>query len=308
MRRYLALLVVLGACYRDAAPAGAPANKAAPADQARAANDELAFIPIDSDVVIGIEVARLRASPVWEQQLASVIEQAAASSLGKVKEQCGFDPIAVIERVTIGMKSRGGDAFDSIFVVRVGDAKRLLACVEREAGKSGTVTKDGEVVLVRSGNTMVGMTVVGGSTLVVRAAATVDRAAIQALLGNGSPLRGSPAFMALYGGLEQDAAVWFTLNGAAPAFGSLGMMGFRPRTIDGTLSVTDLYVANARVTAPSSPDASRLAQLVDSSAASARSMVEQLEIRADGAIVRMQVVMTQAQAQTLLATIGMFMP
>ena len=304
MRILLVALLVAG-CYRDSTPSTTPpANKAHASEQVT--SDVLAFIPKDSDVVIGADLARLRSSPLWGSQIEPVITNNGGEKLSKVRTSCGFDPLTAVTHVTFGTRKINDNAEGTI-VVRGVEPRGAIDCVERLIKGQEQVTRDGDtLVLSEQGDPFqVALSPLGRSAVLAVAANGANRAATMSRAQSGTPLRSSPAFVELFSKLEPNAAMWFIANGASPTLKSIAGMGINPRFIDGTVMVSDRYVAVLRVTFATPDEAQNLAKLSNSVSAQVRAMVESFDVRADGPVARFDIVVTSAQAQTILGMVGM---
>jgi hypothetical protein len=147
------------------------------------------------------------------------------------------------------------------------------------------------------------MAPVGRSHLIALSTPNADANRVHAQLTVGSPLRSSPYFMKLYEKLERGASIWYVVNGNSQLFQSFSL-GVQPRYIDGTIVVTDRYVWTTRITMTSPTDATQLVTMFRGAAAQVRQMVETLDIREEGEVLHVDVVMTQPQVQTILAMLG----
>lgn len=306
MRLLFGLLVLAAGCYHDSAPTAhaTPSNKQQPPDHSREAEDELAFLPKESEVVVGLDMTALRTSPAWHEQIEPAFS--GSSELDKMRRACGFDPWAPITHVTLGVrKADAGSEF--VLTAAGGDAQQEIGCVLKQLGTEYTAHPDGDVTLVEKpgANNTIALSAVGRSHVVAFSTPGVDANRMHAQLAAGSPLRGSPAFMSIYESLEHGASLWFVVNGQSPLFQSLSL-GIRPRYVDGTIIVTDHYVWTTRVTMASAAEAAQLATMLRSMSAQVQQMVEKLDIHEENAVLHIDVVMTQPQVQTMLAMLGAF--
>jgi hypothetical protein len=304
MRSILLIALALGGCYRDSEPTSTspPSNKLRPDNHARDAEDELAFLPKESEIVVGLDMTTLRASAAWRDQIEPALAQ--SDSLAKTRKLCGFDPFAPITHVAIG--ARASSSFNELVAtIAGGDAQQEIACGMKQLDAQFTTHADGDVTVIEntSAHHTHAVAPVGRSHVLVVSSPRVDAARFHAQVAVGSPLRSSAAFMALYDKLERGASLWFVLNGASPLFDSLSL-GVRPRYVDGTLVVTDRYLLTTRVTMSSSSDASQLATMLRGAVTQVKQMVETLEIREDGAVLHVDIGMTQPQVQAVLGMLG----
>src|SRR5262245_48765971 len=140
MRLFLVVLA-LAACHHAAGPStSTPTNKAPEPDYRTPYGDELAFLPVDSDFVIGFDFATLRNSPMWALFKPQI--DAIAHKVPKVGGACGA-AILTFERVTMALKMQARDQLSGVVVMQGGDMNRALECTVSEARKKGeTVTVD----------------------------------------------------------------------------------------------------------------------------------------------------------------------
>src|SRR5690348_1334980 len=128
----LAVVAVAG-CYRDSAstPQTPLANKQRPPDHSQEAEDELAFLPKESEVVVGLDMKALRSSPAWREQIEPLFS--GSSQVAKNRQACGFDPWAPITHVALGVrKADAGNEF--ALTVAGGDAQQEIGCVLKQLG------------------------------------------------------------------------------------------------------------------------------------------------------------------------------
>jgi hypothetical protein len=303
--RFLLVALLVAGCYRDSTPSTtSPANKAHPSEQVP--KDVLAFIPKDSDVVGGIDLARLRSSPLWANQIEPLLASNGGETLTKIRTSCGFDPITAISHFAFGV--RKVDTTNELTAVARGlEPRGAIDCVAKMLASPDIATRDGDtLVLAEKGDTFqLALSPVGHSAVLAVGGPVANRALATSRVQSGTPLRASPAFIELYNKLEPSASAWFIANGASPSLQAIAGMGINPRFIDGTVTVTDRYVAVLRVTFATPDEAQNLAKLSNSVSAQVRAMVETFDVHADGPVARFDIVMTSTQAQTVLGMLGM---
>ncbi len=288
--------IALAACYRDRAPDGAAGDRAAQDRTAAAAqSDELAFLPIDSEVVLGVDVRQVIGSPLW-QHFEPQLMQWIGPDLQELRAACGFDPLAMLRSMTIGVKV--GDPVDGILVLRGLPRDKTLACIGRALAQLPGVTVEGGVVTVPSdgpGESPAVMAFAGASTLVI----TTSRARLDAAFTSGAPLRRSRAFAELWELVNPRDAVWGIVNGASRVFDSLSSFGLRPRAVLGSVSLASGLAMTARMRLGSRDEATQLASLGQSQAAAVQSMAEKVEVGAEGTDVTLRIEMTTEQVDTV---------
>ena len=302
----IAPVAIAGGCYRDSASTTQTplANKQRPPDHSHEAEDELAFLPKESDVVVGLDMTALRSSPAWHEQIEPELAQ--SSQVEKNRQICGFDPWAPITHVTLGVrKADAGSEF--LLTVAGGDAQQEIGCVLKQLGTEYTSHPDGDVTLISkaSENSTIALSAVGRSHTIAFSTPGIDANRMHAQLSVGAPLRGSPAFMSIYESLEHGASLWFVINGQSSLFQSLSL-GIRPRYIDGTIIVSDHYVWTTRITMATAAEATQLANMLRGMSAQVQQMVDKLDIHEENAVLHIDIVMTQPQVQTILKMLGAF--
>ena len=287
--------IAMAACYRDRAPAGPAGDRAEQGRAAAASSDELAFLPLDAEVVVGLDVRQIVGSPLW-RHFEPQLMQRIGPRLQDLRAVCGFDPLATLRSVTIGLKVT--EPFDGVLVVRGLPRDKTLACIGRALAQRPGVTVLGGVVTVPGdapGEPPAVMAFVGASTLVI----TTSRAKLDAAFASGAPLRRSRAFVELWELVNPRDAVWGIVNGASRVFDSLSALGIRPRAVLGSASLAGGLALTGRVRLGSPEEATQLASLGQSQVGSVQSLAEKIEVGADNTDVTLRIEMTTAQVDTL---------
>jgi hypothetical protein len=139
VRRVLVLTTILAACHASA-PTPAPVRPSpAPAATGPDLSDPLALLPASSDLVVRVDFAALRRSPLWAKYKPSIIETIAPSFV-----ECGYDPFDEITTITAGMPI-GGELGN--FVIRGLDRDKTLHCLHTSKAETETsVTFDGDII------------------------------------------------------------------------------------------------------------------------------------------------------------------
>jgi hypothetical protein len=304
--RLVFVALAVCACHRAPGPATtAPANKAPEADYRSAAADELAFLPIDADFVIGLDFATLRNSRMWATFKPQIDEL--ARRVPELGGACGADMMSSIERISMALKMLPQDKVSGIVVMRGGDMNRAVDCNVKEVrDKGGTVTVD-RGTTITTNPTLPGMlgasTVIGGSTMVMQIDQHASHDTLASALASGAPLRQSQAFMKMFNRRERGAALWGMANGNSPAFDAFGG-SMRPRGIDGTIVVTDRMAIKLRLTMRDPNEAAQLQAEVDKLKGPASAYVERFEAQVQGEVVVIDVVVTDAQLRALWKMVG----
>jgi hypothetical protein len=292
------------ACRHDE-PATLPSSKAAPV-AATASKDVLAYLPIDSEVVIGIDVKGLRGSALWAQYRPLLVQRLGAQ-LADITQKCGFDPIEAVESIAFAIADPSDQQSNAVLVVRGLDREHTLACLAKQIIPDTTATiDDGIVVLAHPNNDRRQvLTFVDHSTLIVQAAKQPTKDTLRGLVASGVPLRGSPAFMAMYDQLDRPATVWGAINGRARMLGQIASLGGQPRGLYGTLLVTDGLASTVRLQLETADQATQVTAKLQPQLAVAGAMLGELAVRAEGSVVKLTIAMSADQLRGILATMGL---
>jgi hypothetical protein len=291
-----AALLALVACG-GSAPVVAPSHKAPAPSYAAALDDVLGFLPADSEIVVGIDGNQIRTSAIWSQ-VAPKLEAALGEDLQQIRTACGFDPLATVERISIGLHVLEQDRTNGVIVAR-GVGAGTLACVRTRFGKGGAVLDDKGVLVMDHHSIKSAWTVVGTS-VVVQVGPEVGHDSMQAVLASGSPLRASSAFMASYNRLAKGSSVWGIVNGHSKLFDELNATGMRPVALEGTVSLSDRVELAGTATFDSPEVAAKVDTLAKASFVQIQRFVDRVDSRADGTAVHVELSLSGVHLQQLL--------
>lgn len=310
----LALGVSVGACKKDEKNADTPAGAAssgakAAGGKAAAGATDLDLLPKDSEMVLGLNFAQLQSSALWKQFVEpQLVKEDAQAELAKFKEACGFDPLAAVTSVSMGLKGLDGDTPDGIVVAHGTDKGKVLGCVEKYKSEvekeGGSVTVDGDVVSVTRDGETAALTFVNDSTMVIGVGANGTPAAVKAAAAGNSTLKSSPAFVDMHGKINTKDSLWLVMNGNAKPFEQAAAMGFKPTAVFGSLNVTDGLSLDLRIRVESADQATQLATMAKGQLGMAQAMVDKIEVTSDGSDVRMAVAISAQKLQTLVSQFG----
>jgi len=291
-----AALLALVACGSSAPPV-APSNKAPAPSYAAALDDWLGFLPVDSELVVGIDSSQIRKTQVWSELLPK-IEKGMGRDLDELRAACGFDPFQTVERVSVGLRAIDRDKLVGVVVVH-GVGAGMMGCVRSHFGKGGAVVDDKGVLVMDTHPDMRTAWTVIGTTLIVQLDPQAGHDSMQAVLASGSPLRGSQAFMALYGGLEKGASLWGVINGSSKMFEEFGAM--RPRNTKGTIQVSDRIVIGGDAIFDTEDVAKQVEALVKATFQQVHAYIESGDTQVDGGKLVIKAVIGPVQLQQILS-------
>lgn len=114
-----------------------------------AAKQDLAYLPINSDVVVTIDAAAMRSSALYTRLAPKMLAQMAAE-LAEVKKRCGFDPMVQISGLTVGMRPSANSQQKPVGVVlahglREADINKCYNGLSVEEQTELKLRKDGAV-------------------------------------------------------------------------------------------------------------------------------------------------------------------
>lgn len=264
------------------------------------AESDLGLLPADSETVFGFNGAQLRHSALWQQYVAPQLAQ--SNELHTFTTLCGFDPVASLGAVSVGMKGMGPHEKPSGTIVIHGvDKAKALTCFDQHASgeleKAGVpATVDGGVVMITSqdGTSHIGFTFVDDTTaVVVIGPAAATRQGIDAILAGTNSLRGSTEFADALQDVNTDASMWMVMSDASSMVGAASgaiapYTSQKLGTVYLSLNVTDAlsFDAGVHLTSPAAvADAVAMIQskieAVDPNR-TLRQYFDQLDVFADG--------------------------
>jgi hypothetical protein len=314
-----ALGLTAGACKKNdnkagTGSAGATAttggDKTSATPVAVAGGDDLALLPVDSELVMGLNFAQLQQSALWKQYSPKIMEKA-AGDLADFKAQCGFDPLEVVKSVTIGMKGLGGATPDGVMVIHGPEKAKTMACFDKmkpEATKKGTeITIDGDVVLVKDkSGEPTAFTFINDNTMVGVIGANATKDGVLAAAKGGSTLKTSPAFVEMYSKINTNDSLWGLANGNSPAFSKMGAMGLKPKAIFGSVNVTDGLTLDMRIRTEKPDDAKQFVTSMQGQINNpqVKQMFDKLDVTQDNADIKISVAMSNQKLQQLTQMLG----
>ena len=287
---------VAASCFHDAGES--PWNH----DSSGSSDDALAYLPVDADFVVGVDLGSIRASSLWSH-FEAVYTRVAKDELAMVRSSCGFDPMKTVTRVTVGLNWPGKGDLTGVVVVRGVDPTHMLACLADEFGKHGeTVTDRGTVIIdPKSDSKRTAWTIVG-HTLVGQIGRNVGHDTLATKIANGSPLRTSPTFLAMFDHLEHGASMWGIVRGTSEAVDMFDDEGVRPRTVDGTIAITDRVTVAARFKMADPAAALKLTGLMTKDLAEAKEFLARHDAVANGETIKVDLAVTSQQLAAMIAT------
>ena len=263
----------------------------------KAAASDLGLLPADSDIVFGVDMARIQKAPLWQMFVAPGL--ASANGLHDFVAKCGFDPFASLTSVSIGVKGLGPDTSPTGTVVVHGfDKAKAIACIQTEdaADTEHIVTIDGDVVLFDPAHkgAQAGLTFIDDSTaLVVFGAGPITKASVDKVAAGDSGLESSPGFADLFHNINSDDPLWLVVAPSSLLFPVMNAelkkhADLELHALYGSIDITDSIVVEAGIRLASPDQVSKVvAEVQNKLGALAASgtlsqYFDQLDVNADG--------------------------
>lgn len=305
---------VITACKKDdksdiAAAVGGPGG--AGGGKAASSGDDLSLLPVDAELVVGINVGQIQQSALWkeiaEPALAKARDQHKMGKLNDVKEKCGFDPSTAIKSIAIGLKGFAAEKPDGVVVVHGLDKTKTLACTDKMkdeiTAEGSEITHDGDVTLVKNkqGET-VAIAFANDSTMVMVIGANATTAGIKTVLAGGSALKTSPAFVEMYGKVKTTDSVW--VLGSGGLMDKAAAVGAKPKGMFGSLNVTDGLALDASLKFETPDAAAQVASKLKQQSQMAVTMVDKIDVTSEGDLAKISVVLSNQKLQALISQVG----
>jgi hypothetical protein len=292
-RGVLSVALVLGMTSVSLAQ---PAGKVAPAP-----TDDLSLIPVDSELVGGLDWAQLQTSPLWQKHVEPHVKGVLASMPTDFTAACG-DPMKAMTKISFGLKGLKGGSPTGVIVMHGVVKAKLVACMAKPTGAQ-KITRDGDYWIVSASGKDAAFTFLNDSTFLGVIGGNKD--AVKRAASGGSALKTSPTFVELYKKTNTSDTLWLLLNGNSPLFDGLGSkMPVKPKAVFGSINVTrDLGVA-MRIRVDSPTQANTLSSTLQGAAGQVGMFVDKLDIGSDGSDITINAAMSEGK---LKALIGMAM-
>lgn len=307
MRTWLIAILLLAACHKTPAkPPVQPSANRAPAAQAPAAqvrvDDPLALLPASSDVVLKLDVAALRKSPLWTKYQQYVADFILPSFKG-----CGYNPLT--DMVTMAGGIPVGDEL-AVFVVRGVD--RTLHCLKTSTLETNTTAVfDGDIVrLVNKSGHVNLITFVDAETMVMQGSKNPTRETLTAALKIGAPLRQNRDYVALEQELPAGAAIAIVMPSTSTALDRLSRekLGAPVRELYATIHVTDFVAVHGTIRMQNAADAAAMVEATQANLAPFKGQVQRYDVHVEGDKVLYDLELTEAQIQAFAAIAKALVP
>lgn len=297
-------LVVFGACGSCGGKQALGEQRGA--DYSATLADPVGFLPLDSELVLGLDAEQVRRSGIWK-----LIEPRLARSqtLTSFRESCGFDLTTAVRRARLGLKNLGAPISEGVMVLTGLDRGRVMGCADkllrdaRSDAMSAAVIDDGIVIIPPDpvDPSSLAFTFVDASSLVVVFGKDATKQQLHAVLKSGAPLRTSPGFAAMLGTVDPGRSLWFFVNGNSKVFEQAAAMGLRTQALFGSVSLGTGFAADVRLRVDSPETAGSMVTMLQGQLGMARGFFDELEVHSEASDVVIAAVMTDQQLEQLIA-------
>ncbi|HEU0034704.1 MAG TPA: hypothetical protein VFQ53_28965 [Kofleriaceae bacterium] len=273
------------------------------------AADDLALIPMDSEVVGGLDFAQVQTSKLWKQFVEpQLAKNEVRKQIDEFKTNCGVDPMKSVTKMSFGMKGIGNPNPDGVIVAHGVPKAKLTACFDKMVkAKQGQakIVRDGDIVTITTkDNQPVAFMFLDDSTALVVVGTQANTAGVKGIAKGTSTLRTSAAFSDLHKKTNTNDTLWMIINGNSKAFDQMRGMGMKPKAVFGSVNVTKDLTMDLRMRMESAGEATNIASMMQSQVKGAAGMFDKLQVSSDGADVKALVVLSDAKLQGLLKTFG----
>jgi len=299
IHRTLVIAMVLGA---GATAFAQPAKKVAP-------SDDLSLLPVDAEVVGGLDFQQLQTSALWKTFVAPMLSKGdVQKQMTEFKTTCGVDPMKVVTKIAFGLKGIGNANPDGVIVAHGVPKAKLVACFDKmtkNKSMGNDITRDGDVLIVKQpGNSTVAFAFVDDSTALIVVGTQATTAGIKAVAKGTSALKTSAAFVDLHKKTNTNDTLWMIMNGNSKAFDQLGAMGIKPKAVYGSLNITKDLSLDLRVRFNSADEAKNLTTMMQTQMKAATAMFDKIAVSADGADMKVAIMLTDAKLKGLMKQFG----
>ncbi len=270
--------------------------------------DDLSLLPVDSEMVGGLDFQQLQASQLWKQFVGPMLaKNDVQKQMAEFQAECGVDPMKIVTKVSFGIKGVGNPQPDGVIVAHGVPKAKLVACYDKivkKRGQSGDVKRDGDVLIVKQSGGNVAFSFVDDSTALIVVGKEATKDGSKAIAKGTSALKTSAAFVELYKKTNTADTLWIIMNGSSKAFDAMASLGIKPKAVYGSLNVTKDLNLDLRVRMKTPAEATNLSKMMNQQVAAAAAMLDKISVTADGADVKIAVLLTDAKLKQLAAQFG----
>jgi hypothetical protein len=265
-------------------------------------------LPVDSEMVGGLDFQALQASQLWKQFVGPLMaKNDVQKQMAEFQAECGVDPMKLVTKVSFGIKGIGNPQPDGVIVAHGVPKAKLVACYDKivkKKGQSGDVKRDGDVLIVKQNGGNVAFSFVDDSTALIVVGTQATKDGSKAIAKGTSALKTSAAFVEIYKKTNTADTLWLVMNGSSKAFDQMAALGIKPKAVFGSLNVTKDLNLDLKIRMKTPAEATNFAKMANQQLGMAAAMVDKIAITADGADVKVVVLLTDAKLKQLAQQFG----
>jgi hypothetical protein len=276
----------------------------------KAATDDLSLLPVDSEMVMGLDFQQLQTSALWKQFVEPQLGKASVKKqFDDFKTKCNVDAMKVVTKIAIGVKGLGSDKPDGVIVAHGVPKAKLVTCYPKlVADKKADVeiTRDGDILIIKEKGKAesAAFTFLDDSTALFAFGTIGTKDGITKIAKGTSALKTSAAFVEFYKKTSTTDTLWMIMNGNSKAFDQLASMGIKPKAVYGSVNVTKDLNVDMRMRLGSADEAKNLANMFNGQIKQFAAMFDKIEVKADGADMRVAIMLTDAKLKALAKQFG----
>ena len=263
------------------------------------AQADLDKLPPDAEAVFGVNFAQVRQSALWQRYAAPYL--ANVDGLRRFEALCGFDPLASLGSLSLGLKGFDdtGNNVSGVIVIHGFEKAKAMTCFDKhglpEAQIDGSqIAIDGDVVLMtdRDGSHTAFTFVDNTTALVVLGPDAASRASVERIATGDSGLATSSTYGTMLQYVNTDASFWLMASSTSPLLAEMNkaIAPYIPMQLGAShvsLNVTDALAADLGVHLGSPAMVAKLVAAFEKEMASAegalvRQFFDQLDVAGDG--------------------------
>ena len=286
----------------------APALAQAPKAPAAATKDDLAYIPADAEMVMGVQFSALQQSMLWKQLVEpQMMKGDVKAKLDEFKAICGMDPMTTVKSFTFGFKNLTAGKPEGVAVGNGVDRTVIFNCMDKlskDAKTKAKITRTGDSYLIKGDDGSNVAVQIVGDKMIMSLGPKASIATVKAAARGTSRLKANAAFSNMYKKLKSADTVWLVVLEKSKLFDQMSGMGTKPKAVFGSVNVTRDVTADVHIRVASPKDATSFAATIKQQVAALSSFVDKIDVTSAGTDVSIAVLMSNAKVQTLIKMAG----
>jgi hypothetical protein len=264
--------------------------------------EPLMYLPVDSDLVIKLDVKALRTAKLWPTYRNLVAKWLTPGFAG-----CHYDPLSELSSVTIALPLKSEVA---VAIARGIDRDKTLACLRApKPSADGTATFDGDfVTLTTTAGPMYLMTFADAHTLVVQSSKYATKQSLTQVVQSGAPLAQDKLFTTAWHAatqtLQPGAAFVVSRPGSSELAAKWSTMGAHLEHLSAVMRVSDRLDVRLQMDVATAEEATRFAATMQSQLKSTKQFFDRGEATAQGKTITVDMGMTEAQLKTMATMVA----